>query len=86
MSVKENLIAVKSLIDTPEKMFAFQDNAAAFQYAMDAAIEPFDEDSYRDVVIFLRNANGSPGLLEYLRRSSHADIMGLFERSIKAAS
>jgi len=87
VSTLENLIAARALIDTPEKMFCFSDNALAFQHAMDVAVDPFDEVGYVGAIAALRSAKSTgPGLLSFIRSATHSDIMALFDRAIAACT
>lgn len=80
MSVKENLIAAKALIDTPEKW-----KASSIVDAMARA----DESSGIDFRL-MRNAlydqllPQDQTLTGFNRDHSHADIMALFDRAIAA--
>lgn len=83
-TVRENLIAAKALIDTPEKTFKHDDNLHAVQHAFDAVIPPFEEEEYVSAFQALRSANGGNGVSNFIRSSTHADIMALFQRAIDA--
>lgn len=83
-SVKENLIAARALIDTPEKTFAHGDNLHAVQYAFDVVIPPFEEVHYAACFKALRAANNGDRVASWIRSATHPEILALFDRAIAA--
>lgn len=94
MSVKEDLIAAKALIDTPEKWtknyFRTDDGCYCAVGAIDAATRPdptFDRGDRAHAALLAALPEGALSITGFNDRRStvHADIMALFDRAIAAA-
>lgn len=91
MTLRDDLIAAKALIDTPDKwckgrMYSRDGRMCAFG-ALYCGFRSRDED-YVDALMLL-NAQSPKGRLSAFNdapETTHADIMALFDRAIEAAS
>lgn len=77
MSLKDDLIAAKALIDTPEKYSEMRTITAALGEVAR------DDDTFIEMRTLLRKING--GLLIGSRLDAHRNVMALFDRAIEAA-
>lgn len=93
MSLKEDLIAAKALIDTPEKWtknyFRTDNGCYCAVGAMDAATRPdptFDRGDAAHAALRASLPEGEKSITGFNDRSSttHADVMALFDRAIAA--
>jgi len=90
-TVKENLIAAKALIETPEKYRGLKCAGGSpiqpATDAIDAVVPPFDGVEFGDCIAALKSAAGVAGistLVAWSGGKTHADIMALFDRAIAA--
>ena len=89
MSLHDDLVAAKALIDTPNKLEALKRDAydAAVKAVIDATASI---DEAWAVTCALRHELPDyptrPSLASFYRANGHPDIMALFDRAIAAAS
>lgn len=86
-TLRDDLIAAKALIDTPEK---FAGKFHAVLSALDESLPPHDEasdveDRFSAMLVALRAARPGGNLIN-IRTEPHADVMALFDRAISKAS
>lgn len=83
MTLRDDLIAARALIDTEEKFARIHVIDALDQSLPDPATQSV-EDRYAAMLDALRAQHG--GNLIGLGREPHADVLALFDRAIAAAS
>jgi hypothetical protein len=89
MSVKENLIAARALIDTPEKWAKGGGDGISLHQAVDNTINEDDDAAYYAVTRALMAAMPDADKLPLVEWSwkihrTHADVLALLDRAIAA--
>lgn len=89
MTLKDDLIAAKALIDTPEKCACgVKKTGISLNQAVDNAVSEFDDEAYREISRAVQTEVGHNIFFvdwSWEISRTHADIMALFDRAIAAA-